>query len=364
MNDEAASRKDDHVRLAAAQQDAGPRRNGFDDVAFVHHALGGIDADHVSLGVEVAGRRWPFPLYANAMTGGTDRTTRLNLDLAVAARETGLPLATGSMSIALDDPDRMVGFRRIREENPDGFLLANIGVERSPDDARRAVDALRADALQVHLNSVQETVMPEGSRAFSGWDASLAAIVEAAEVPVIVKEVGFGLSARTLARLGELGVSAADVSGTGGTDFVRIENARRPGRDYAELIGWGQSTVECLLDLPSRPPALLASGGVRSPLDVTRALALGAQAVGVSGSFLAVLIDEGADGMVRRVREWTERLTELFALLGAATAADLTATDLIIRGATAEYCRARDIDITTFARRSSGTRAGEEHRAR
>lgn len=350
----ASERKDDHVRLAAAQQKESPRPNGWDDVRFVHHALAGVDADRVDLGVEVAGSRWALPFYVNAMTGGSASTGAINRDLAIAARETGVAIASGSLSIALDNPELMSTFRVIRDENPDGFVMANVGIERSPDDARRAVDALEADALQVHVNAMQETVMPEGSRSFSSWPASLEAIVAAVDVPVVVKEVGFGLSAATLSRLQSIGVRFADVSGVGGTDFMRIENDRRSGRDYAYLAGWGQSAVECLLEAPEDAPVLLASGGVRTPLDVARGLALGARAVGASGSFLSVVLDGGAEALVSRIREWSDHLTALHSLVGATAPSDLVRTDLIIHGRAAEFARARGIDIDSLAHRAGG----------
>lgn len=352
--DQASARKDDHVRLAAAQQNARPRRNGWDDVRFVHHALAGVDADRVDLSVEIAGSRWPLPLYVNAMTGGSDSTGRINRDLAIAARETGVAIASGSLSVGLDNPDLLSTFRVIRDENPDGFVMANVGIERSSDDARRAVDALGANALQVHVNAVQETVMPEGSRSFSGWPSSLEAIVSAVDVPVIVKEVGFGLSASTLSILAGMGVQYADVSGVGGTDFVRVENERRPGRDYAYLEGWGQSAVECLLEAPADSPQLLASGGVRTPLDVVRGLALGARAVGASGSFLSVVLDGGADALVTRIREWSDHLTALHSLMGATEPAALRSADLVIEGRTAEFARGRGIDLDSLAHRAAG----------
>jgi len=350
--DGAGNRKDDHVRLAARQQHGPAVRNDFDDVSFLHHALAGIDATAVDLGVAVAGAAWPLPFYINAMTGGSESTGRINRQLAIAARETGVALASGSMSIALDDPSALGSFRVIREENPSGFVFANIGVERTPDDARRAVEALRADALQVHVNSVQETVMPEGSRHFSRWPGSLEAIVAASEVPVVVKEVGFGLSARTLRTLRDAGVGWADVSGTGGTDFVRVENSRRPDADYDYLIGWGQSAVASLLDAPADGPVLLASGGVRTPLDVARALALGARAVGVSGGFLATVLEGGATELVARIGRWREHLTALLALQGASSPAQLVHTDLIVGGRSAEFARARGVDLRPLARRS------------
>ncbi|MGB4777999.1 type 2 isopentenyl-diphosphate Delta-isomerase [Microbacterium sp.] len=349
----SAERKDDHVRLAAAQYERSPADEPFADVSFVHHALAGIDEDLVDLSVQVLGARWSSPLYINAMTGGTAETGRINRALAIAARETSVALASGSVSIALDDPSVAGTFRVLREENPDGFVLANVGIERSADDARRAVDLLGADALQVHVNAVQETVMPEGRRAFSSWQRSLAAIVASAEVPVVVKEVGFGLSPETLTLIADLGVTGADVAGRGGTDFVRVENARRAAHDYDYLIGWGQSAVACLLEAPERSPQLLASGGVRTPLDVARALALGARAVGVSGTFLRVVLDGGPDALVTRIRQWQEHLRALCALLGAPEPAALARADVIVRGATAEYCRARGVNLAPLAHRSA-----------
>ncbi|QAY60495.1 type 2 isopentenyl-diphosphate Delta-isomerase [Microbacterium protaetiae] len=355
----SSGRKDQHVDLADAQQQDRPAHNDFDDVRFVHHALAGIDRERVSLSTAFAGIDWPVPLYVNGMTGGSARTGEINRSLAIAARETGVPIATGSMSVALRDPDMIGTFRVMRDENPGGFVMANLSADATPDDAARVVDLLQADALQVHLNSVQETVMPEGSRDFSAWPGNLAAIVERLEVPVIVKEVGFGLSRPTLERLAQLGVAVADVSGAGGTDFARIENARRAENDYAFMTGWGQSAVCSLLDAgdaaPGGIPDLVASGGVRTPLDVVRALALGAHAVGVSGVFLHAVLRGGEDALIARIGAWLEQIAQLHALLGASTPAELARTDLLLRGDVREFCELRGIDAAAFSRR------GERH---
>lgn len=353
-----AERKDDHVRLAAEQRDeVTTNRTEFDDVEFIHHALGGMDPDQVDLSVHLGDWSWAMPFYVNGMTGGTDLTARINRDLAIACHETGMPMACGSMTVALDDDDLAKTFTVIREENPGGFVMANLGIGRSPDDVRRAVELLRADAIQIHINAVQETAMPEGTRDFSRWKRSLEHIVTAAPVPVIVKEVGFGLSHRTLRELAELGVRCADVSGTGGTDFLRIENARRPGLDYSMLSGFGQSALACLLDAPADAPTLLASGGVRHPFDVVKALSLGARAVGVAGTFLETVLAGGAEALVQQTKQWQDQTAALYALLGAARSDDLTATDLIVRGRLAEFCRQRGIDTGALTRRSaSGTR--------
>lgn len=351
----SSERKDQHVQLADAQHEGRPPRNDFDDVQFLHHALAGIDRDRVDLSVDVDGMAWNAPLYINGMTGGSERTGDINRQLAIAARETGVPIATGSMSMAFHDPDTASTFRVLRDENPDGFVMANLSGDSGPDRAVKAVDMLHADALQLHVNSVQETVMPEGSRGFSSWPDSIGAIVDAVDVPVIVKEVGFGLSRATLAQLTDLGVRIADVSGAGGTDFARIENARRPEQDYAFMAGWGQSAVCCLLDAAAADgplPHLLASGGVRTPLDVVRALALGARAVGVSGVFLHAVLRGGADELITLIRAWLTQIAQLHALLGASTPSELTGTDLLLRGGVGEFCRLRGIDASAYGYRS------------
>lgn len=356
-----AARKDDHVELASEQRAKhGSSRRDFDDVEFLHHSLGAVDTALVDLTVQVAGWRWQTPFYVNGMTGGTAQSGAINRELAIAARETGLPMACGSISIAIDAPDDSTiqrSFSVIREENPDGFVMANLGVGRSPEDASRAVDLLQADALQVHLNSVQEIVMPEGARDFSNWERSLEQLIAASPVPVIVKEVGFGLSRRTLERLTELGATVADVSGTGGTDFLRIENARRSEAegDYSMLAGFGQSAMACLLDAPANGPELLASGGIRNPFDVVKTLAAGAQAAGVAGVFLEAVRQGGAESLVPLVRQWLEQTRAILALLGAATPAELTSTDMLVRGRLAEYCLLRGIDTPALARRSSSS---------
>jgi isopentenyl-diphosphate delta-isomerase len=209
--------------------------------------------------------------------------------------------------------------------------------------------------------------MPEGSRDFSTWLTSVEELVEASPVPVLVKEVGFGLSRRTLTRLHEMGVALADVSGRGGTDFLQIENARTADGGYGMLAGFGQSAIASLLDAPAQRPTLLASGGVRNPYDVVKALAAGAHAVGVAGSFVSVLgagdlpqdttaeaadTDAGAARLIELVEAWKARYRGICALLGAVTRDDLRTTDLIVRGRLREFCESRGVDLASLARRA------------
>ncbi|MET9735957.1 type 2 isopentenyl-diphosphate Delta-isomerase [Streptomyces sp. NPDC006458] len=356
----SGSRKDDHVRLAMEQHQASRAGNQFDEVSFVHHALAGIDRPDVSLGTAFAGIAWQVPIYINAMTGGSEKTGVINRDLAIAARETGVPIASGSMNAYLKDPSCAGTFSVLREENPDGFVMANINATTSVDNARRAIDLIAANALQIHINTAQETPMPEGDRSFSDWGPQIERIVAAVDVPVIVKEVGNGLSRQTVLALQNLGVRVADVSGRGGTDFARIENGRRELAEYAFMHGWGQSTAACLLDAQDVGIPVLASGGVRNPLDVARALALGACAVGASAGFLHTLLDGGVPALVAKITTWLDQLAALQTMLGARTPADLTRCDLLIHGTLREFCADRGIDTRRLAQRSSSIDALHE----
>ncbi|MBF6231149.1 type 2 isopentenyl-diphosphate Delta-isomerase [Nocardia farcinica] len=349
----SSNRKDDHVRHAVDQHRDRTPVNDFDAIGFQHHALAGIDAADVDLGVDIAGKRWHTPLFINAMTGGSAAATDINRGLAIAARETGLPVASGSLSAYFRDPGLAGSFRVLREENPHGVVIANVNATATLDQARRAVDLLAADALQIHLNAVQEIVMPEGDRSFRSWPRRIEHLAAGVPVPVIVKEVGFGLSRPTVAWLRDAGVAVADVGGRGGTNFARIENDRRPAADFSFLDTWGQSTPACLLDSAEVTGiALVASGGIRSPLDVAKALALGADATGVAGRFLATLLDRGAEGLIETIRAWLDQLRSIATVLGAATPADLRRCDLLITGEVAAFCQLRGIDAAAYAHRS------------
>ncbi|MEV7974282.1 type 2 isopentenyl-diphosphate Delta-isomerase [Cellulomonas sp. NPDC089187] len=346
-----AARKADHVRLASAQH-AEPGPHDLDHVRPMNHPLTAGNRAAVDLSIHGRVLRWGVPLYINAMTGGTAHTLTINRALARAARETGVPIASGSTGILHREPAAIPSFRVLREANPDGFVMANINANLSPEQARRSVEILEADALQIHLNPAQEIVMPEGDRDFTRWSDNLAAIVTEVGVPVIAKEVGAGMSRGTVTALRDLGVAAVDVSGRGGTDFTAIESDRRTDGGMPYLAKWGQSAAEGLLDAAGTEVDLLASGGLRHPLDAVRALALGALAVGVAGGFLHTLLTDGEAALVARIETWLSQIGDIMTLLGASTPAELRQTDLLITGPLREFCELRGIDAGAYARRS------------
>lgn len=278
-------RKNEHVEIAMAQSDA--PQSDFDRVRFVHHSIPNINVDEVDLTSRTTDFDMTYPIYINAMTGGSEWTKQINAKLAVVARETGLAMAVGSTHAALRNPKMAESFSIARQTNPEGIIFSNVGADVPVDKAVEAVSLLDAQALQIHVNAPQELVMPEGNREFSTWLDNVAAIVQRVDVPVIIKEVGFGMSKELYKDLIDVGVTYVDVSGKGGTNFVTIENERRSNKDMDYLANWGQSTVESLLESSAYQDSLnvFASGGVRTPLDVVKSLALGAKAVGMSRPF-------------------------------------------------------------------------------
>ncbi|BBM19606.1 isopentenyl-diphosphate delta-isomerase [Enterococcus avium] len=346
------NRKDEHVSLARAFHQK-PKENDFDAIRLVHSSLVAARPEDIDLSTEILGLKLSTPFYINAMTGGSEKTKQINHDLAIVARETNLMMATGSVSAALKDPAVADSYTVVREVNPNGLILGNMGAGRTSDDAKRIVDLLQADGMQIHLNVPQELVMPEGDRDFHEWPENIQTTIQQLPVPVIIKEVGFGMSKETIQQLQSLGVKAVDVSGRGGTSFSQIENARRKKRELNYLDDWGQSTVISLLEAQEVDElTLLASGGIRDAYDIFKALCLGAKAVGISATILDHLLSNGIDATVEMIEDWKIQLRRLYLMTDKATTADLIHNPIILSGAPKEWCQARGIDYKKLATRS------------
>ncbi|MFU8793182.1 MAG: type 2 isopentenyl-diphosphate Delta-isomerase [Acholeplasmataceae bacterium] len=308
------SRKDDHILFAYQQEE---RTNDFDKVRFEPVSLPKLSYDEIDCSTSLGNHRFEYPIYINAMTGGTDKAYEINQKLAVIAKTFGLPIATGSLSIALKDDTKKDSFQVIRQTFEDGFVIANIGVSKSPEGAQKAIDIVQANALQVHLNAPQEMMMPEGERDFSCWGKNLQKIIEYVNVPVIIKDVGFGISLKSAETLKALGATIIDVSGKGGTNFIEVENKRR-AVPLTAFEHYGFSTVEALLEMKSlKDVTILASGGIRNPYDVIKALALGAKAVGLSGFFLKLVMDHPIDRALELTQIFLEDIKKIMTVLDA-----------------------------------------------
>lgn len=321
------NRKDDHIQYAYAQP---TKTNDFDLIKFVHHAFPEINEGDIDLSVSIFQKRFPLPFYINAMTGGSEQAKTLNERFAMLAKHFKIPLATGSVSAAIKNPSLADTFTVIRKVNPDGFVIANVGAGQTVENAKKAIQLLNANALQIHVNAVQEVVMPEGDRDFSGWLSSIQKIKEHISVPLIVKEVGFGMSKKTIGQLLKIGVELIDVAGQGGTNFAVIENKRRT-KAFSSFDDWGISTVQSLINAKNYPQAqIVASGGIRTPLDVVKSLALGAKIVGLSGYFLHLVKDHTHEEAVEKLNQFIEEMKMIMLVLGKKNILALKEAELMI----------------------------------
>lgn len=321
------NRKDDHIQFAYAQP---TKINDFDLIKFVHHAFPEINGADIDLSVSIFQKRLPLPFYINAMTGGSEQAKTLNERFAMLAKHFNIPLATGSVSAAIKNPSLIETFTVIRKVNPDGFVIANVGAGQTVENAKKAIQLLNANALQIHVNAVQEVVMPEGDRDFAGWLSSIQKIKEQISIPLIVKEVGFGMSKKTISQLMKIGVDMIDVAGQGGTNFAVIENQRRTQK-LNSFDDWGISTVQSLINAKAYPQAqIIASGGIRNPLDVVKSLALGAKIVGLSGYFLHLVKDHTHEQAIEKLNEFIEEIKMIMLVLGKKNIVSLKEADLIV----------------------------------
>lgn len=289
-------RKRDHVAINLGEDVAGSVASGFERYAFVPEALPDLDLDDVRSDGSFLGRGYRLPILISSMTGGAADLARINRTLAEAAQATGAAMGVGSQRAALEDPALAASFK-VRDVAPGILLLANLGAAQlntgyGVDECRRAVDMIEADGLILHLNALQEAVQPEGDTRWAGLLGRIEAVARALDVPLIAKEVGWGISGPTARRLVDAGVQAIDVAGAGGTSWSQVEMHRAPS-DAARAVaaafaGWGLPTAESLVEVRAAVPGvpLIASGGIRDGVDIAKAVALGASLVGLAGPLL------------------------------------------------------------------------------
>ncbi|HLE16188.1 MAG TPA: type 2 isopentenyl-diphosphate Delta-isomerase [Anaerolineales bacterium] len=290
------ARKADHIRINLEEDVRSALTTGLERFRFIHQALPELDLDEVETSLQLFGRRLQAPVLISSMTGGTQEAAEINRTLAKAAQETGVAMGLGSQRAALEDPQLSYTFQ-VRREAPDILLLANLGAvqlnyDYTVDHCRRAVDMIAADALVLHLNALQEAVQPEGDTRFAGLLQKIEKVCRSLPIPVIAKEVGWGISEETARRLASAGVAAIDVAGAGGTSWSQVEMHRAQDEYQARLaaafIDWGVPTADSILNVKRAAPqvAIIASGGLRDGTDIAKSIALGAVLGGMASPFL------------------------------------------------------------------------------
>jgi isopentenyl-diphosphate delta-isomerase len=330
-------RKHEHLHWAMSSLARMRKANGFERFAFEHQALPELSLEDVDVGVTFLGRRLRAPLLISSMTGGTAISQLINERLAAAAQATGVAMAVGSQRIALEVPDTWGSFQVVRDVAPDVLLFGNIGAVQlnyglTAADCRWLVENLGADGLFLHLNPLQEALQAEGNTNFRGLTDKIHEVCRSVPFPVLVKEVGAGIAPNVAMDLAQAGVAAIDVSGAGGTSWAGIEglrahDARR--RSLGSLFrDWGLPTAEALVACRARLPdfPLIASGGIEDGIQVAKALALGADLVGVAGLLLPFAQDS-TEAVVERLNELVSELRIAMFAVGARDVASLRAGD-------------------------------------
>ncbi len=307
-------RKDDHIKINLEQDVRSALTTGLEKFQFVHEALPELDLDEVDTSLTLFNKVLQAPILISSMTGGTTDAGVINFRLAEAAQNCGLAMGVGSQRAALEHPEQADSFQ-VRKIAPDILLFANIGAVQlnygySLADCQRAVDMIAADALYLHLNPLQEAVQAGGDTNWKGLCHKIEVICNKLSVPVIAKEVGWGISEKTAQRLAECGVAAIDVAGAGGTSWSQVEMHRAPDEFLRNLaagfVGWGIPTADSILNVKRSVPGMpiFASGGLKDGLDIAKCLALGAQIGGMAGQFLkaATISTENAIALMQLTR--------------------------------------------------------------
>ena len=300
-------RKKDHIRLALADKTT---LTSLDAYAIDYNSVPRFRLDNLDTSTTICNKKWQFPFFINAITAGGEECNKINQDFMEVSKTCGIEFFPGSYSPALKDKNDEAAY-------PKGYSI-NLGLDKDPNLILDAIEKTKAQYIQLHTNPLQEIVMPEGDHNFESWLSTLTEVSKKSPIPVILKETGFGMNEETIKLAIDLNLAAVDVSGMGGTNFARIENGRREDKStYLENIGY--TTAESLeFAAPYRDKIdIIASGGIRNPLDVVKCLALGAKAVGVSKTFLEILVNNGKEALIDEIEKWKKELKFLMILMNA-----------------------------------------------
>lgn len=339
-------RKNEHLKCFLFSKAC--NENGFEDVIIQNNSLPEVNFEEISLETTFLNKKISAPIMINAITGGTASTKGVNEQLAILSKKYNIPMAVGSQSIGLSNKAIIDSYSIVREINKDGIVVSNLGALRSVKDMEEAVNMIDADAIQLHLNAAQEICMKEGDRNFKGISNNIESAIEKIKVPIIMKEVGFGISRNVANKLYELGIRYIDIGGKGGTNFIQIEDMRNNEKDFKEFHSWGIETASSLIQTRSvsEDLTIIASGGITKAEDIIKALCLGADVVGITGILLKEILTKGYESADEVIESLIYKMKVFMLLLGAENISDLKNADYILKGnlkVIAEHLEAKKI---------------------
>lgn len=313
----------------------------FEDIYIEHNSLPELDFDQVDTSIDFLDKYIKYPIMIDAITGGTGFSQEINRSLSKIVKEYGIPIAVGSQTIALKNKESHNSFKIVRETiGQEGIVISNLSANASVEDANIAMELLDADGIELHLNPAQELVMKEGDRSFKGLLKNIENIVKSVDKPVIVKEVGFGISKKTAKSLYDIGVRYINIAGKGGTNFIEIEAMRNNEIDFRDMYSWGIPTALSLIDTRSVSDdlSIIASGGIGNSIDVVKSICLGANIVGISGAILRILLEEGYGQANKYMRDLTHKLKILMMLTGSKDIEELKSVPYKLTGRLKDLC--------------------------
>lgn len=318
------NRKNDHIKYSLESY---LDEDYFKDIKLFNNSIPEINYDNICLETKFLGKKIAMPVMINAMTGGSDESFKINNDLSKIASEFNIPIAVGSQSIMLKNKSVEKSFKIVRENNKDGIVISNLSALSSLENVKRAVDSIEANAIQLHMNASQEFVMNEGDRDFKGMLKNIEHIINNVDVPVILKEVGSGVSYDTCKILSSIGVEYIDVSGKGGTSFIKVEDLRNGSNFYEELeqleIKTPHSIIFCRE--ANKNINIISSGGINKSSQVIKSLALGANITAIAGGILRNYIYGGIEETKTYIMNLELNMKKLMGCLGCETIEDIKA---------------------------------------
>lgn len=331
MNSQKRERKDAHIEnyLKARFKDS----TLLEDVYIEHNAISDICLKDIDTSIEFMDRTIAMPLMIDAITGGGSSSASINEDLSSICQSLNIPMAVGSESIAIEDTDSRESFELVKAKK-DLVRIGNLGFERDFDDFIFARDLIDAHAMQIHLNLAQELVMKEGDNSYHAPMAIIKELVDNFPSPIIVKETGCGISKDVGEKLIGAGVKYIDIAGKGGTNFIEIEDLRDFEKDYSELYGWGIPTAKSIIDVRSLSDDvfIIASGGIRTAMDIVKSIIIGADMAAMTGEVLNYLLRGGYDACENFLKEINHKIKIIMALLGVRNIRELKDLDYKVVG--------------------------------
>lgn len=362
-----AKRKLEHIEISLREDVVytGECRELYSEIVLIHQALPGISLNNVDISTRFLGYELNAPIVIEAMTGGHPSLKPINEKLALLAREYKLAIGVGSQRPILKykfNQEVIDSYRVVREIASDTPVIGNLGItqlhETSIDEIKKLVDVINADALAIHLNPAQEVIQPEGDIDFSEVLLSkIAVLTRELGVPIIIKEVGNGLSMEVVSKFKAIGVKFFDVAGACGTNWIMIEALRNPEDSITRALGvnllsvkWGIPTPLSLIETRHVAPeaTVIASGGVWSGINACKMIALGGDLVGLARPLLKALIEKGYEGMKKYMELYIKELKTTMFLTGATSIKELRKKPIVLGPTIRNYLEQRGINVNNY----------------